>query len=99
MPHNKTPDPISTQLICPAHNYFTKQFLITSEVLCGHYVTQLETVRLTGQCSLFQLAFPKNGEAADPYIKKSPSPPQVSELFWHLHLCLEPNGPGSELSD
>lgn len=28
--HSKTPDPISTEFICPAHNYCTTQLLITS---------------------------------------------------------------------
>lgn len=97
MRHNKTPDPISTQLI------FSPQLLhhgvanyITA--LCGHYITQLGAIRPIRQGLLLQLAFPKKGETADPYTTKSPSPSQASEVFSNLSVSC-PQGPGSGASD
>lgn len=61
-------------------------------MLCGQYVTQLVAERPTRQCSLFQLAFPKNGMTADHLHHQDPlllKPQKFSSMYLGGHIPMD----------
>lgn len=91
--HNKTPDPVSTQLIRPAHNDFTTQLLITSPRSVALTSPSWEQEAPTRHCLGFPACLSQEARDRTQPTLPSPFPPKPHNFsllgYWVRVIALQ----------